>query len=332
MYRINMSSLLYLFAILSIPSLVMAQPFGIRVPTEPVWEQAPARAAVSKVKSEAKKITKVKKPIYYKPSTRYLPFTFWTGGYQPAPARGQALISARVAYAQVRGTARRMLPALPLLPTHDKPVELQRDLGLEGHHPIFTVTAQYQFLPAWGIRYSFTPMDISQTSKLDRTFTYRGRTFMSGSEVSTRWERSDHRAGLVFSLVRKPGSLVSLYGDWLHSEVTLSVRATQITSAMGAARYDDDRDLAVLGLELDKSLTSFRGSAIGLRCKAGVAFLDNHLGYEAEAAMTYSLRIGARSYGFLRGGYRYAQIKKDENSIMSSTTLNGAFVEIAFLL
>lgn len=328
MARNRIMSLVYLCAFLCIPSLVMAQPFGTRVPTEPVWEKVPARAAVSKVKPEGKKIMKVKPPDYFKPISRYLPFDFGTGGYLPTPRKGQPQISARVIFAQIEGTAHRMLPTVPVF---DVPVEFERDLGFEEYYPIFSVTAQYQLLRRWGLRYTFTPIDISETTELDRSFTYLGQTFNLGSRIHTRWERYDHRTGLVFNIIRKPNSLVSVYGDWLHSQVTLTVRDPTVAAVLGTARYDNDRDLAVVGLELERCLTNFGASTIGLKCKGGVAFLDNHMGYEAEAALSYALRMSSRSYGFLRGGYRYAKLEREENNVKSGLTIDGAFLEVALL-
>ncbi len=329
MARNRIMSLLYLCALLSIPSLVMAQTFATRVPTEPVWENVPARAGVSKVKPQAKRIMKVKPPEYFRPISRYLPFTFGTGGFLPTPQRGQPQISARVIFAQIKGTAHRALPTFPVY--YEEPVEFQRDLGLSGYFPVFSITAQYQLLPAWGFRYTFTPMDISATPQLERGFTYLGQTFTAGSRVNTRWERHDHRAGLVFNVVRKPSSLVSVYGEWLHSQVTLSIRDRTTAAILGTARYDNDKDLAVLGLELERYLTNIGDSSLGLKCKAGAAFLDNHFGYEAEAALSYALRINSRSYGFLRGGYRYAKLEKEKNNIKSGVTVDGGFLEVALL-
>jgi hypothetical protein len=126
--------------------------------------------------------------------------------------------------------------------------------------------------------------------------------------------------------------MVSIYGDWLNSQVTLTVKDSRVGSALGVARMDDQKNLAVVGMELEKCLVDLGGGSLGLKCKAGGAFLDNCIGYEAEAAVSYMLRVSSRGYGFLRGGYRCSQLEKEENGRKSKTTLEGAFVEVAFLL
>ena len=329
MTRKRIMILIYLCVFMYFSTLVMAQAAGIGPLSESVWADAPAQASGSKGKPAAKRIVKVKAPRYFDPVWRYLPFSFGTGGRLAAPRKGQIQIDARVVFARVTGTVQRDIHTTPAF--YDV-VEFHRDLGLDDYFPVFKLTAQYQFLPAWGVRYSFTPIEISSSPQLDRSFTFMGYNFISGSQVNTRWERFDHRLGLVYNLVRKPSSVVSAYGQWLHSQVTLSIEDANTAASLGVARFDDDKNLAVLGLEVEKSFTSFRDSAIGLKCKAGVAFLDDHVGYEAEAALSYAIQVSAQSQAFFKGGYRYAQLEKDETTLKTDTTVDGAFIEIGFLL
>jgi hypothetical protein len=84
-------------------------------------------------------------------------------------------------------------------------------------------------------------------------------------------------------------------------------------------------------MELNKCLKNFGGNSLTINCKAGVVFLDNHTGYELEGGLSYIVPIKTGRFGFLKGGYRYAHLKKDKDSELFKTTMDGAFVEAGFI-
>jgi len=308
---------------------VHAYLIGWRGNSQPFWAQPATNSGVQKVKPAAKRITKVKAPGRFTAISRFMPFDFGAACYQPVPLRGQALLGARAFFAQERGKVRH---GVSLLGTPNEFLEFERDLGIKGYVPVLTVMGQYQFLPRWGIRYSFTPIDMEGSNLLDRSFTFHGRSFTMGSRIHTKWQRYDHRAGLVYQLSRKPSSVVSAFAEWLHSQTALTLGNEMTAAQLGKARWDDDKNLAVLGIEIEKCFNSFRSSTIGLKCKGSFAFLDNHTGYAAEASLSYIMPFSGGHFGFLRGGYRFSHLEKDLDTEHLTSQLDGGFVELTLLL
>jgi hypothetical protein len=156
-----------------------------------------------------------------------------------------------------------------------------------------------------------------------------GTVFPLGTTVRSKWDRFEHRAGLVFDVSRAPNSVTSLYADWWYIQDKVTLR--QPFGFAHAFIWDDDKNLAVLGMELNKCLKNFGGNSLTINCKAGVVFLDNHTGYELEGGLSYIVPIKTGRFGFLKGGYRYAHLKKDKDSELFKTTMDGAFVEAGFI-
>jgi hypothetical protein len=111
-------------------------------------------------------------------------------------------------------------------------------------------------------------------------------------------------------------------------------RRLTISSGMGvtnAATWDENTSLATAGIEFNKCLRNYRGNTLAISLKGSVSFLDDHLGYDAEAALRYIIPIRRGRFGFIKGGYRYAQLKKERDAHLFSTTMDGAFLQVGFL-
>jgi hypothetical protein len=94
---------------------------------------------------------------------------------------------------------------------------------------------------------------------------------------------------------------------------------------------DDTNNVAILGLEFDRCLKNYRGNTLALNGKGGIAFLDDSIGYEAEAALNYLIPIRTGRFGFVKAGYQYAQLKKDRPGRMFGTTMDGPFLQLGLL-
>ncbi|MFC1836239.1 hypothetical protein ACFL2Q_16225 [Thermodesulfobacteriota bacterium] len=246
----------------------------------------------------------------------------------PMPAKGQFVIGPRAFFARVQGDVRHMASLTGL---DQAVVDFEKNLGLSnGGNVVWSISGHYQFLPRWGLRYSFTPLIVEGGGVSPQSFSFGNRTFMAGSNITSKWERYEHRAGLSFDVSRSPNSLISIYGEWMFIQDRLYV-AENITAA--GITWDNDKSLALLGLEFNKCLKNFRGrgTTLALSCKGGIAFLDDHVGYDAEAALSYLIPVKRGRFGFIKGGYRYAHLKKDRDNEMFATTLDGPFLEVGFL-
>ena len=254
------------------------------------------------------------------------PMTWWQECCLPMPAHRQFVVGPRAFFTRVRGEARRGagLGTPPTVARFDEHLRLPQSRNAH-----WSIEAHYQFQPRWGIRYSFTPLNLEGTGVPETAFTFMGQSFSTTSPVHSKFQRFEHRAGLVFDLSRSTNAVTSLVAELLYIQDKLSVGST--TGATGSVTWDDDKNLALVGLEFAKCLKNYRGSTLAFNCRGGVAFLDNHIGYEAEAALNYLIPVKRGRFGFLKGGYRFATLKKEKNIDLFATTMDGAFLEVGFL-
>jgi hypothetical protein len=287
--------------------------------------------AVTKVRPESPAVSKVR------------PSQDWTAGFgglsgfnpvawgpdcwMPVPAKGQFLVGPRVFFARIDGEARRGMDATGVT---SSVVDFDDTLGFKkSGNVIWSIEALYQFRPRWGIEYSFSPLTLEANHVADRSFTFMGQSFTSGTAVHAKWERFQHRFGLVFNVSRTPNSLTKFFADWMYIQDRLTIGSG--LGGLSSATWDRTQSAAVLGLEFDKCLKNYRGNTLALRGKGGVAFFDDTVGYEAEAALNYLIPIKTGRFGYVQAGYRWATLKKDRPRSMFSTTMDGPFLEFGFL-
>jgi hypothetical protein len=259
--------------------------------------------------------------------SQYNPMGWLTDCCLPTPAKGQFWVGPRVTFARISGHARRG-PDLASFQTSDVNFDDQLNIKKNGN-AIWSIEAMYQFRPRWGIRYSFTPMLLEGSGTPSSAFSFGTQTFAAGTQVFSKWERYQHKAGLVFNLTRSMNSQANLFAEWLNIQDKLTVGAAGTVGA--SVTWDDTKNMAEIGLEFDKCLKNYHGNTLALSGKGGVAFLNDSLGYEAEAALTYLIPIKTGRFGFIKGGYSYASMKKAKHHEVFSTVMDGPFVQLGFL-
>jgi hypothetical protein len=291
----------------------------------------PGYKGVSKVKSGSARPMKVKPYGGFTSGLNSLsglnPMSWGATCCLPGPAKGQFRLSPTVFFARLTGEAQRGGGLAGLEAT---PVDFDDQLGLKkSGNAVFSIAATYQFRPRWGLRYSFSPMEMDATTSPQQGFTFGGVTFNQASQIRSKWQRYVHRAGISYSLTRKVSSSAAVFADWMYIQDRLSV--ADATTGANAVTWDDDKSLAVLGVQFERCLKNYRGNTLALGCKGGIAFLDDSIGYDAEAALSYLIPIKRGRFGFVKGGYRYAHLKKDKDVEMFSTTMDGAFLQVGFI-
>ncbi|MBI5249907.1 MAG: hypothetical protein HY912_10470 [Desulfomonile tiedjei] len=177
------------------------------------------------------------------------------------------------------------------------------------------------------MRYSFTPIFMDATNFPRTSFNFMGQTFASATEVRSKWEHIEHRAGLYFNVSQSQHSSTNLFADWLHVQDKLSI-GTGVTSAVV---WDDTKNMAVTGIEFIRCLKNFHGNTLAFSGKGGIAFLNDTVGYEAEAGLSYMIPIKSGRFGFVKGGYRYSHLKKEKPTEVFGSTIDGAFLQVGFL-
>ena len=297
---------------------------GIAKVKPPAPSAVPATATTTKVKPYSGVISG------FEGLSRYNPITWGPECVVPIPAKGQFLIGPKTFFARIRGEARKDIVAAT--PTHGL-VDLEDHLGFKrSGNVIWSIEALYQFRPQIGLRYSFTPMTIEASGNARTAFTFGGQNFSSGSLVRSKWERFQHRAGILYNISYTTNSLTSFYADWLHIDDKLVVGGAGIgNTATAPVIWNDSKNLALLGLEFSNGLRNYRGNTLSLDCKAGIAFLDDSFGYEAEAGLTYLIPIKTGRFGFVKGGYQYMNLKTERNLETFNSSMDGAFFKIGFL-
>jgi hypothetical protein len=295
--------------------------------------QGPDTAAykgITKVKPAPSRVLKVK-PYFSGLGglSRFNPMNWWQQCCLPTPAKRQFILGPRVMFARLSGQARTGF-TLRTAGTPPSVVDFDDHLKLsKSGNPIWSVNAYYQFHPRWGVRYSFTPISIEGSGTANTAFTFLGQTFTGGSLVRSKWQRYEHRAGLVFDLSHTVNSVTSVFAEWLYIQDRLTVGGA--TGTVTSVTWDDDKSMAVLGVEFQKCLRNYKGNTLAIGCKGSIAFLDDNIGYDAEASLSYLIPVKRGRFGFIKGGYRYANLKKEKDQQLFATTLDGAFVEVGFL-
>jgi hypothetical protein len=261
--------------------------------------------------------------------SQYSPLNWGPECCLPAPAKGQFVIGTKAWFARIQGEARRGFDN-PTNPTFQSTtVNFDEHLGFKKTgNVLWSIEAMYQLRPRWGIRYSFMPLSMEATGTPASPFTFAGTTFATGTALHSKWERYQHRAGIVFNLSRTPSSQTSVFADWMNIQDKLSVNSIGLGTPV---TMDDTKNVAILGLEFDRCLKNYRGNTLAFNGKGGIAFLNDSIGYEAEAALSYLIPIRTGRFGFVKAGYQYAQLKKDKPARMFGTTIDGPFVELGLL-
>lgn len=247
--------------------------------------------------------------------------------YLPAPARGQFLVGPELFFSRFKGEARRGSVLTGLETTT---VDFEDNLGFGGGgNTLWSIKALYQFRPRLALTYSFMPASLETTGTSLTGFQFGGQAFTAGARIRSKFERYEHRAGLVFNVSRKSNAVTSLFAQWLYIQDRLMIKNT---AGLGtAATWDDDKNLALVGVRFDKCIKNYHGNSLALNIQGGVSFLDSCMGYEAEAGLSYLIPIKRGRFGFVKGGYRYSHLKKETDLEMMGTTFDGAFLQLGFL-
>ncbi|MEW6138851.1 MAG: hypothetical protein AB1733_11510 [Thermodesulfobacteriota bacterium] len=327
------ASIRYLLAIFVLAIFAITASVGNSV----AWEfgasagNAEAAESVSKVKPTSPDVWKVRPYPGISSGldalSRYNPVHWGPSCYLPGPAQGQFVLAPRIWFANVSGEARRTLDAVTREPSL---VKFDDHLGFRGSgNAIWSIEAIYQFRPRWAVSYQFSPLSISANNVPATSFNFAGRTFTSGMDIHSKWDRWEHRAGISFNLSRTANAMTSLFAEWLYVQDRLTIAETGAAGA--SASWDDTKSLGLVGLRFEKCLRNYRGNTLGFMAKGGIAFLDDTIGYDAEAGLNYMIPIKTGRFGFVKGGYRYFDLKKDADTKAFGSTLHGAFLSLGFL-
>ncbi|MFH0824142.1 MAG: hypothetical protein V2B18_15430 [Pseudomonadota bacterium] len=321
--------LLFVLSAATVPALA-GNPLAM--PDRQSFQAAPSEAkAASQAARTAGQIHKVKQEPLFEGVARLDPSRWWARGSLPWPEKGQFGLSGNLIFGRVRGELTNKPPAGSGVTQYE--VLKMEDLTGVSRSPqsIWTVSAQYRVRPRWTIRYAYTPMMLDGTTQVTSAFSFGGQYFVPGDSVRARWERQEHRFGLLLDVKRTLNGTVGFYADWRYLEDSFSVGRSVNYGNTPTPSWTGERNLAVLGLELEKGLADYRGTSLALKCKGGVSFLSDTVGYEGEVGLGYVVPVSSRRYGFLRGGYRYTELRREQRHEVFKDSSDGAFIEAGFV-
>lgn len=233
-------------------------------------------------------------------------------------------------YARTKGTVRFGNTLFtPTYGTSQLDIDMNSDLGIPEHQWIGSFTARYFFKPRWAVSYSVMPTGSENMASTSRTFNFGPTVNTFGLNTKVKWERLDQRVGLVFDSVRTPSSRVGVFADYIR----VSERVRLYQTGLSGGTFDNDLNLAMVGLELERCLKSTRlCNILSIECKAGFAFGDDTIGSDLSTGLRYAIPLNNGRWGFVKGGYRYLTFKKKYSDVkLFDTAMEGGFLEAGFI-
>ncbi len=208
-------------------------------------------------------------------------------------------------------------------------------LGIPDHMVLGSFTAKYRFHPRWSLTYSILPAMIQGGGSGLSPFQFGTGTMNTGTGqgVKSKWERLYQQMGLVYDPIRTQTSRVGIFAEYVRLNERISVLQAGGGAGLGASMFDNDLNMAMVGIEMEKLLKVTRNSnTLSVECKAGVAFCDNAVGSDMSTGLKYSVPLNNGRSGFVKGGYRYLTYKKNYSDVkMIDTAMDGGFLEMGFI-
>lgn len=249
----------------------------------------------------------------------------------PKPMPRQWEMSAQALFARTRGTV--AWPRQNQFFTFDRDenrVDFNDDLGIPAHDVLLSVTARYQFRPSWAVRYSGLFDELSGSTWPQRIFWFGTVQFSQGTDINGKWEHGYHRIGLVYDPIKTCSVMVSVFADWVHVDDKISINCSFCGNQTSS--LSKGTDSAIAGIELQRCIkTAINGGTLSFDHKAGVIFLDNVEGWDLQTGLRYSVPLGCGRSGFLKGGYRYVELKKQQEDLILNSAIEGGFAEFGFI-
>jgi hypothetical protein len=253
----------------------------------------------------------------------------------PHPRARQWELGAQAFFARTKGVVQwpRYSPFFIGTQGTENWADLNDDLKLPEHEVLLDLSARYQFKPRWGVRYEVLFDEINGGGYPTRQFLFGNQTtgFITfGQQIQTKWDHAYHRLTLVYDAVRTPQSVISVAGGWMHADDKISLNCTNC--GFYTSTFSKSMDTAIVELEFQRCIrTAANGGTLSWDHKAAVMFMDDVEGYDVEAAGRYSIPVNCGRWGYVKGGYRYVQLKKTQTNYALKTTFEGGFVEGGFI-
>lgn len=255
--------------------------------------------------------------------------------YLPHPRARQWEMSAQAFFARTKGTVQwpRYSPYYLVTTGWENWADLNDDLKLPEHDTLVDLSARYQFRPNWGVRYQVLFDELNGGGWPWRQFLF-GNQYTGlitwGQQIQTKWLHDYQRLTLVYDAVRTCQSVISVSGGWMHADDKIDLYCQ--TCGYYTREFSKSMDTAIVELEFKRCIrTAANGGTLSWDNKAAVMFGDDVEGVDIQAAGRYSIPVNCGRAGFVKGGYRFVQLKKTQTDYALKTTFEGGFIEGGFI-
>jgi hypothetical protein len=212
--------------------------------------------------------------------------------------------------------------------------DLVDHLQLPRHDALPELGIAYQFRPNWSLRYSVLFKEFNGGGTPWDFFWFgnqAGFVYGYGQNLQSKWQHAYHRIGLQYDALRTCNSRVSVFGNWVHMDDRIDVGCQYC--GYGVQTFSKGTDAASVGFEVRRCLKTMpNGGTLSCEYKAAAMFLDNVEGWDVEAGARYSIPLNSGGrWGYMKGGYRLVDFKKNQNDFAFKNTLEGGFMEMGFI-
>jgi len=254
----------------------------------------------------------------------------------PTPRQGQWEMGAQALFARTKGAI-----AWPRYSIYwyswnqgwDNKTDFNTMLKLPDHNVLTELSARYQFRPNWAARYEVLFDEINGGGYADEPFVFGpwwSGGYFYGQQINTQWQHAYHRVSLVYDAIKTCQSAISVSAGWVHVDDKISINCW--ACGQWSNTFSKSIDAMIAGLEFQRCVkTAANGGTFSFDHKASVIFLDDVEGYDVEAAGRFSVPLNCGRWGYVKGGYRFVQLKKSQTDYLLNNTIEGGFVEGGFI-
>ncbi|MFH1116326.1 MAG: hypothetical protein V1792_20630 [Pseudomonadota bacterium] len=253
----------------------------------------------------------------------------------PHPRERQWEFGAQAFFARTKGVVQwpRYSPYYLTYRGWENWADLNDDMKFPEHGVLADLSAHYQFKPNWGVRYEVLFDEINGGGWPTNQFLFGNQStgvITYGQEIQTKWLHAYHRLMLVYDAVKTCQSAISVAGGWAHADDKISLNCTNC--GYYTREFNKSLDSGIVQVEFKRCVrTAANGGTFSWDNKAAVIFGDDVEGYDVEAGGRFSIPVNCGRWGFVKGGYRFVQLKKAQTDYALRTTFEGGFVEGGFI-
>lgn len=237
----------------------------------------------------------------------------------PHPGCKQFQLSARLWYAkmnastQLWGTQPGGLPATEL--------DLNRDLDLSRYQYIGEYEARCQIRANWGIRFSFMPINYRDNSNPSYPFWWGYlQQYPAFASTLTKWDRYIYRWDLVYDWFHQKHAVSSVYAGYALYDDKLAISSTSLVYNYSRSKQFG---LAYAGASIERVIRNIGQATVSTECKGSIQFLEDYLGWDAQAVGRVYIPMNYGRWGYLEAGWRWIVLERSYPANIDKTSLDG---------